>query len=459
MLKKVFFVFALLFIFACSTYAAIFSYNFSKVISEQDLDGSSSISITVLDVKNSKILYSKNENKMLNTASALKLYTFASALDTLGENYKFETAFYISGSNLYLKLGADPLLTKDDLYDLVQKLKKNVDFKNIKYIYIDDGIISNTPYPDGWCTDDFWPTIAPISPYIIDGNKVKVRIVLAPYKDSMTIVQNDKYRFSFINQLQFSDVNDINISKNYTDMQNLITISGKIADDSDIYIPVSNPKTFFITRLEDTFGKYKIQYSDKFYFKATPHNAKKVAEVYHTLEDVSVPILKYSDNFSSEVLFRVAGNQYAKIHGFKPQTQGLSLGTTNNAILMFNDFYQKANLDMKYIKIVDGSGVSRYNAASSNWLAQALLYLNANYDLKKYMEGADEGTLKKRLRYLKGNIYAKTGTHKGLSSLVGIMSTKNSHNVVFAIVVQCFSKTTSKLKTFEDDLVDCIFNL
>lgn len=459
MLKKILLLFSFLIFAICPSYAAIFSYDFSKVISEQDFDGSSSISITVLDKNTKKVLYSKNENKMLNTASALKLYTFAAALDTLGEDYKFETAFYLSGGNLYLKLGADPLLTTNDLYELVRNLEKSVDFKTVKYIYIDDSIISTTPYPDGWCIDDFWPTIAPISPYIIDGNKVKIRIVLAPYRDSMTIVQADKYRFSFINQLQISDVTDIDISKNHADMQNLITISGKIADDSDIYIPVSNPKTLFVARLEDAFGKYKIPYSDKFYFKATPLNAKKVAQVNHTIEDVSVPILKYSDNFSSEVLFRVAGNAYAKKQGLKPQIAGSSLGTTKNAILMFNDFYTKANLDMKYIKIVDGSGVSRYNAASSKWLAQALLFLTKKYELKKYMEGADEGTLKKRLRYLKGNIYAKTGTHRGLSSLVGIMSTKDDKKVTFAIVVQCFSKSTSMLKAFEDDLVDCIFNL
>ena len=211
MLKKILLLFSFLIFAICPSYAAIFSYDFSKVISEQDFGGSSSISITVLDKNTKKVLYSKNENKMLNTASALKLYTFAAALDTLGEDYKFETAFYLSGGNLYLKLGADPLLTTNDLYELVRNLEKSVDFKTVKYIYIDDSIISTTPYPDGWCIDDFWPTIAPISPYIIDGNKVKIRIVLAPYRDSMTIVQADKYRFSFINQLQISDVTDIDI--------------------------------------------------------------------------------------------------------------------------------------------------------------------------------------------------------------------------------------------------------
>ena len=35
------------------------------------------------------------ENKLLNTASALKPFTFAAALDTLGNDYKFETDFFL----------------------------------------------------------------------------------------------------------------------------------------------------------------------------------------------------------------------------------------------------------------------------------------------------------------------------------------------------------------------------
>ena len=460
MLKKFLLVLFMLSLFPLRANSAIFSYDFAKVISQQDIDGSSTVSIYVKDIKTSKVLYSKNENKLLNTASSLKLFTFASALDTLGDDYKFETAFYIYGGNLYLKLGADPLLSRSDLYELVSKLKKSVDFKNIKYIYIDDKIISNVPYPDGWCIDDFWPLIAPISPYIIDGNKVKVRLIISSEGNNVTIVQNDSYRFSFINQMQIKtdEDNEVDFVKNYSNMQNIITLKGTIADDSDILIPVSDPKYFFITRLESAFGKYSIPYSDKFYFKEVPSGAKKVASVFHTIDEVSVPILKYSDNFSSEVLFRVAGSKYAKEKGVKP-LKGLSLGTTKNAIEMFYSFYKNAGLDMRYIKIVDGSGVSRYNAASTKWLVDALIMLDKKKNIRDFMEGADEGTLKKRLRYLKGNLWAKTGTHQGLSSLVGVLKTRKKNDVAFGIIIQCFTKSAKSLKTFEDDIVDCIFNL
>ena len=82
MLKRFLLVLFMLSIFPLRANSAIFSYDFAKVISQQDIDGSSTVSIYVKDIKTSKVLYSKNENKLLNTASSLKLFTFASALCT-----------------------------------------------------------------------------------------------------------------------------------------------------------------------------------------------------------------------------------------------------------------------------------------------------------------------------------------------------------------------------------------
>lgn len=460
MLKKLALLVLTMFACTCVSRAAVINPDFSKVISRQDLNRTSSIAIAVKDLNTSKVLYKKNENKMLNTASTLKLFTFASALDTLGCDYKFETAFYVYGNNLYLKLGADPLLEKNDLFELVSKLKKSVNFKTIKYIYIDDKIISSTPYPDGWCVDDFWPNFPPISPYIIDRNMVKIRLVLSIARDSINIVQQDRYRFSFINRLQITDDSTkIDIVKDYSGMKEVMGLTGTINEDTDLELPVNNPRYFFITRLEDAFGKYSIPYGDKFYFKEVPAGAKKIASVSHSIEEVSVPILKYSDNFTSEVLFRVAAHKYALKNNIKPQTNGMSTGTTKNGVLMFTDYYSKAGLDMEGIKIVDGSGVSRYNAASPGWICNALVYLNKNLDIRKYMQTADEGTLKKRLRYLKDNLYAKTGTHNGLSALCGVLKTRKGKDVVFSIVIQSYSLAQGVLKSFEDDLVDCIFSL
>ena len=66
MLKKLLLLFSFFVLAICPSRAAIFSYDFSKVIAEQDFDGSSTISITVLDKNTKKVLYSKNENNEID---------------------------------------------------------------------------------------------------------------------------------------------------------------------------------------------------------------------------------------------------------------------------------------------------------------------------------------------------------------------------------------------------------
>ena len=438
-----------------SAYAGLFD-NSKKTAENED---NSIISVYAQNIANSKQLYSKNKNKTLNTASALKLYTFAAALDTLGENYGFETAFYIKDNNLYLKLGADPLLSKKDLFKLLEKTKKQVNFSNIKYIYIDDKIISQVPYPDGWCSDDYWPQIPPLTPYIIDDNKVKINLQITPDRKNINVIQSDKYRYSIINRLKIAGKEDVKISKEHTNLNNVLTLRGEINDDTEVILPVLDPKTFFIGKLEEGFSKYKLSYNDKFYFKETPKDAKKVAYVSHDIKEISEQILKYSNNYFSEILFRVAGNAYAKNNGINPDILGQSLGTNQNGILMFKNYYSKAGLDINEINICDGSGVSRYNSATTKWLAEGLAYLDKNTQIRKYMQQADEGTLSRRLRYYKGILWAKTGTHFGLSSIVGIIQTSKGKEVSFAIIIQDFNKSSAALKALEDDIIDEIFNL
>ncbi len=274
----------------------------------------------------------------------------------------------------------------------------------------------------------------------------------------MNVIQDSKYSLAVINELVISKKNKVEVEKDNENSKNAILLKGEINSDDSFFVPVDSPKAFFMAHLEDVFGKYKIKYNDKFYFSSMPKRAKKLASVSHNLEEIMSYSLKNSDNYSAEILFRVAGHNYAQDKNIE-STNNSSLGTIENAKLMFADFYNNAKVDMQEISIVDASGVSRYNAASPNFVTSAIIYADKKTDIRNYLPTADEGTLSKRLRYLKGNLKAKTGTAKGVSTLSGIIYNKKEKPYAFCIMIQDYNKNSSELKAFEDDIIDCIFNL
>ena len=192
---------------------------------------------------------------------------------------------------------------------------------------------------------------------------------------------------------------------------------------------------------------------NRFNFKQTPQDARKIAQIEHTIQQVCATILKNSNNCASEILFALAGKEYNNCTTNCPQE------IYQNALKMLENFYREAGINTDKMTIIDSSGVSRYSALSTNNLTDAIIYLNKNYNIRNFLTTANEGTLTKRLRYLENQLWAKTGTMRGLSSIAGIIKTKNEQELAFAIIIQDFTKSKSALKSIEDDLIDCMFNL
>lgn len=426
------------------TYASAYGASLKKTIKKMNLDENSIVSVSVRRLDSGKEVYAQNENKYLHPASSLKVFTFAPALEVLGGDYEFSTKIYKYNNDYYVKLGADPLLTSADLRKLISEFKDNPTVGKINKIYIDDTIIDKVAYPEGWGSDDIYPSAPMISPYIINGNKVKVKFVIRKGEKTPSILQNDFVKFAFINNLTVGSSEPFKMQKIDEDSA-IFLLSGGISADKEITIPVDNPKFYFIANLDSALDKEKINYEKQFYFAKTPSDALEVAGVGHSIEAVAKRILQNSDNYSAEVLFKVAGGKY---------TQTEKPATTADGIKMFYDFYEKTGFDMSDIKIVDGSGLSRYNLATTSWLSDALIYIDKFTPLRNYMAVPDVGTLSKRLRHLNGVLWAKTGTLNGVSSLSGYIQTYKNKELVFSVIIMNFNEKPSVIKGFEDEIID-----
>lgn len=442
-MKKYFYILVLL-CFMCLTADA---NTISSFIKDTDFEHDSTVSIYVKNNQDNQVVYSRNQNKLLNPASVLKLLTFGASYKVLGSEYEFETVVYKdANNNLYIKLGADPLLSYLHLEKLFFDVKQNLNVLKINGIYIDDTIFDKTPYPSSWMQEDSWPYQRAITPYIIDRNYTELAIKRSSLATKVDIFQESEYKLPVINELKLGQKQQYTVTREYGDDSPIVTFRGTIVNDETKRLPVLNPQINFVVNVNKALKKNGYLYDRKIQFAKTPSNVTRVASFSHNIAEVSRSILFSSDNFISEVVSKVAAAKY--IGNTRP-------ATNEDMINMFNDIYR--DVITEDIIISDSCGVSRKNLLSAEFIVNALNYINSQTDIKSLMMQSNQGTLANRLLFLKDNLRAKTGTLSNMSSIAGFLTSRKPSDLTFVIITQNSAKRSALLKNFEDNIISIIY--
>lgn len=423
----------------------------SRFINGLDINNNA-VSVSVRDIKDGSSVYAYNEKAPMTPASTLKLITAFASRNFLSDDYCFSTKLYKSTNNdLYLKLGADPFLTKADVETLISIAKE----KNIspKTFYVDDTIFDKIEWGEGWqWDDDLNPYMPKFSAYNLDGNIVKVEVSPRVNNAAPAISIKPFYPLTIMNLVNtdFSATNNLKIEHNTDIAPNIIAISGIAAKAETLKVPVANPKIYFRLRLENAIQNKKLEYFGPIAYAKTPENNIYLAgEVTHDIDSALIEILKNSNNMTAETLFKLAGASYAK-----------SQGTIENSLTMLNDYIKQINVQADDIRIVDGSGVSKNNIMTSKFMAEFLAsqVKNGNLDLmKQYLPTAGEGTLKNRMLYFKDNLYAKTGTLSDTSAIAGYITTKRGKTYAFDIMIKDAKTSSFDKKNIEEQILRYIY--
>ncbi len=440
MFKKVFT--SILITILCSNLclAKDFSKDINQILSNSNIK-KGAISISIKDVENNNIGYELNSTVPRPPASIQKLITTLPAVEVLGESYNFETKLYKDkAGNYIIKLGADPYLKTNDLKVLTKKMPTEV-----KTIYIDDTIVDSKEWGEGWqWDDDINPLMPKFSAYNIDRNMINIFIEPTMKDAPANIVFEKDYPISFINNIKTGDKTDYNIEKKSYEVPDIITATGVVNKTVTVKVPVNSPKKNFKLRLTDALLDNQKSNSGIFYNKKLTNDYYLVDKVSHSISQAKIDILKNSDNYVSETLFKIAGGKYKN-----------TIGTFDAGKEMFNDYCQKKNLDNSHINIMDASGVSKNNLMDTDFMIH---YLLINQDeLEPIMATSGEGTMVDRLLYLKGNIKAKTGTLSNISTITGFLSTQNGHKYVFCIMIQDSKSDNKDKKLLEDNIIKTLY--
>lgn len=413
----------------------------TKYIKDSNFDSEAKIAFYLLDYKNGKTLYKQNENLLLNPASGLKLLTLGVSYMVLGADYNFQTALYQDkDDNIYIKLGGDILLKKEELVKLLSNLKG----KNINNIFIDDTIFDKESYPKTWLDEDKWPDYGMVSPYFIDSNTVEISIKKSYFTNEIEIDQNDIYKMPIINELELGNVNKIQFERLHGQNSSIINMKGTISDDEIFDLYVLKPDVNFNIKLNYALEKNGFICNRKVEVKKVPNDAKLVAAIDRPINEIAKIILHQSDNIASEVVFKVAASKYYQKEA-----------TFDDAINMFMEFYGKKLKNGE--KVVDACGVSRQNLLSLKTISAIMFDVFKKTDLNKLLPSANQGTMKDRLLFLADNLHVKTGTMKNYSSIYGTFKTKKNTEVLFLSIIQDSKKRKSILKNYENSLIGIVY--
>jgi serine-type D-Ala-D-Ala carboxypeptidase/endopeptidase (penicillin-binding protein 4) len=124
-----------------------------NILTDSRLKGAS-IGVIVRNAKTGAVLYDRNSDTQEIPGSNNKIETSTAAFGVLGADYRFKTAVYTRGGNLYLKGTGDPTLRGTD-YDELAAAVKAKGIKKIKgNLVADDTWFDHEYTPPGWDPSD-----------------------------------------------------------------------------------------------------------------------------------------------------------------------------------------------------------------------------------------------------------------------------------------------------------------
>ena len=412
-------------------------------------------SFVVYDPKTNKIVSSYNETTPLIPASATKLLTTETAINLLGENFKWITQLEYSGEideegtlngNLYIVGSGDPSLgtgkagsakygtiINDFIFAMSEEkgIKKingdiiiqNALFKENKTSFLPENIVwmeQNNYYLPVGSTKDIEPRNEKLMVSVKNSiNSQKKFYYISPYTKSMVFAEE------FVQSPYTSTLPDAPYYLANSLRSNLIKrkigVSGKV-----------------VANTADMSGE-----------------ARRLITAYKspTLGEIIYDTNKRSDNALAEALLRMVGFQ-------KKGDQSLESG---RAVVV--EHLVKSGFDMDGFNYHDGSGLSRNNKVSTLSQVKFLSSLMKSKYFNSYFSslpiGGQDGTLKSMFKDsdAKGKVFAKTGTLNKVKALTGFIKTDTGRTLVFSILVNNYAGSVSQVKSKMEELLEPVLKL
>lgn len=363
----------------------------------------SSVSVKIVDLSDGSTLASHNETIPLVPASIMKSVTTAALLESTGPDWRYHTRIYIDGPN-------------------------------------DLGYLRGNIIIEGACDPTVNSIKEPESADIVEEICEALNYQLINRIEGSIIIDENNFNGesrpeSWAHEDHYKSYGTGSHAFNYSD-----NARGERA--------VNNPSEIFISLLKKKFIEKGIDLEDK------PIPEGRRIQIHDHLsapiDEIMRSCMMRSDNLFAESMLRT----YGKLEGGD--------GSTNEAATREMNLWKERNLPLDGVKIIDGSGLSRQNRVTADFMSELLKRMSSNPHYASFFPLAgQEGTLKKFLAgtTLDSYVAMKTGSMRGIQCYAGYkLDDDYTPTHVIVIIMNDINKSRERAKRAAEKMLLSIFD-
>jgi D-alanyl-D-alanine carboxypeptidase/D-alanyl-D-alanine-endopeptidase (penicillin-binding protein 4) len=444
-----------------------------------------SVSICVKEIGTENMIYGYDAEREVIPASVMKIVTTSTALEILGENYRFETAILYDGNiengvlngNLYIRGGGDPSIGSRELgNDRDNVLKEWVDaIKQLKINKINGTIIADESIFDTegismkWMREDLGSHYGQGCyglNYFDNRYTLFLKTGKAGTKPEITSTDPNMNKVVFKNYLKSENVGSDSIyivGFPYSNERYLYGVVPKDKPKLELKGDIPEPALFLAQYFAQMLNKENIIVSEE----ATCYRILSQEGRWNP-QDLKLLTTTYSKPIKEliKITNRVSSNLFAdaflKTIGLKYHTCE-TISSFDRGVRMVQKHWKEKGIDVSSLWMFDGSGLAPANRLTAQLLCRILAYMRSESSysttfVESIPKAGIEGTVRSTLKgsKLQGNARLKSGSMSRVRSYAGYIS-KDGKTYTVAIMVNNFSCKQNQIKNDIERLLLALF--
>lgn len=447
-----------------------------------------SFSLIVKDVQDGKTVCSYDTDRLQSPASVLKTVATATALEILGEDYRYPTTLEYDGTlengtlkgNLYIKGSGDPSLGSSYfapdqnkfLSAWIAALQKAGIRRITGSIISDESIFDTEGASVKWLREDMGNYYAPGSYGLsIFDNMYKLSLQTGAV-GSRPVLKGTEPNIPFIRFKNYLKTASVSSDSAYiigAPLDDVRYLYGVLPANWEAYVlkgDIPDPALYLAHYLTDRLRQkgiqvdgapscYRIEAEENQWNKK---ERKEIVTTYSpTLREIASVCNHVSHNLYADALVKTIGLQY------KPRKNEV-ISSFGRGVQVVKEYWEKKGLDVFSLRMNDGSGLAPADKVSAGFMGELLAYMATESAVSEAFiaslpQAGIEGSVRNFLKgsKLQGKARLKSGGITGVRSYAGYI-TEDGKTYAVAIFSNNYSCPMNRMTGALEKLLLQLFN-